>query len=139
MLTAAPGQHNVVATMRSSAPQSHRSVLFNGHSDVVPVTDQEYAEWTGGDPWSGHVADGAVFGRGACDMKGGNTAVIFAMRALAESGIVRPGRATASFVIGEESGEVELGPHHLLQSGYSADIAVVTEPSGLLVCPAAVG
>jgi acetylornithine deacetylase len=139
MLTAAPGQYNVVATMRSTAPESHRSVLFNGHSDVVPVTAQEYAEWRGGDPWSGHVEDGAVYGRGACDMKGGNAAVIFAMRALAEDGIVPQGRATASFVIGEESGEVDLGPLQLLESGLQADIAVVTEPSGLLVCPAAVG
>jgi formylaminopyrimidine deformylase len=139
MLPAAPGQYNVVATMRSSAPRSHRSVLFNGHSDVVPVTEQEYADWTGGDPWSGHVAGGAIYGRGACDMKGGNAAVIFAMSALAEADIVPHGRATASFVIGEESGEVDLGPHHLLKSGLKADIAVVTEPSGLLVCPAAVG
>jgi acetylornithine deacetylase/succinyl-diaminopimelate desuccinylase-like protein len=61
------------------------------------------------------------------------------MRAIAESGMVLPGQAAASFVIGEESGEVELGPHHLLQSGFTADMAVVTEPSGLLVCPAAVG
>jgi acetylornithine deacetylase/succinyl-diaminopimelate desuccinylase-like protein len=139
LLEAAPGQHNVVVSMPATSPLDHRSVLFNGHSDVVPVTEQEYADWVGGDPWSGHLVDGAVYGRGACDMKGGNTAVIFAMRALAECGIVPPGRATASFVIGEESGEVELGPHHLLESGFAADIAVVTEPSGLLVCPAAVG
>jgi acetylornithine deacetylase/succinyl-diaminopimelate desuccinylase-like protein len=139
VLEAGADQHNVIARMRSSAPDAHRSVLFNGHSDVVPVTEQEYADWTGGDPWSGHLADGAVYGRGACDMKGGNTAVIFAMRALADTGVVPPGQATASFVIGEESGEVELGPHHLLGSGFRGDIAVVTEPSGLLVCPAAVG
>ena len=138
-LEAAPGQINVVAAMPSSAPQRHRSLMFNGHSDVVPVTEQEYADWAGGDPWSGDVRDGAVYGRGACDMKGGNAAVIFAMRAIAEAGITIPGRSTATFVIGEESGEVELGPHHLLKSGFTADLAVVTEPSGLLVCPAAVG
>jgi acetylornithine deacetylase len=138
-LEAAPGQINVVATMPAAAPQRHRSLMFNGHSDVVPVTEQEYADWAGGDPWSGDVVDGAVYGRGACDMKGGNTAVIFAMRAIAETGITIPGRSTASFVIGEESGEVELGPHHLLEAGFTADLAVVTEPSGLLVCPAAVG
>jgi acetylornithine deacetylase/succinyl-diaminopimelate desuccinylase-like protein len=139
VLEAAPGQNNVTVTMASTAPENSRSVMFNGHSDVVPVTEQEYADWVGGDPWSGHVAEGAVYGRGACDMKGGNSAVVFAMRAIAEIGIVLPGRATASFVIGEESGEVELGPYHLLNSGFVADIAVVTEPSGLLVCPAAVG
>jgi acetylornithine deacetylase/succinyl-diaminopimelate desuccinylase-like protein len=139
LLQAGPDDYNVVATMSAASPQEHRSILFNGHSDVVPVTQEHYDEWTGGDPWSGHVQDGALFGRGASDMKGGNAAVVWAMWALSQEGFVPPGRATASFIIGEESGEVDLGPHHILGQGYSADIAVITEPSGLQVCPAAVG
>jgi formylaminopyrimidine deformylase len=139
LLQAGPDDFNVVATMNAGSPHDHRSILFNGHSDVVPVTQEHYNQWSGGDPWSGHVRDGAVFGRGTSDMKGGNAAVVWAMRALSEVGFVPLGRATASFIIGEESGEVDLGPHHILGEGYAADIAVITEPSGLEVCPAAVG
>ncbi len=139
LLQSGPDDFNVVATMCASSPQDHRSILFNGHSDVVPVTQEHYGEWSGGDPWSGHVREGAVFGRGASDMKGGNAAVVWAMLALSQVGFVPPGRATASFIIGEESGEVDLGPHHILNQGYGADIAVITEPSGLEVSPAAVG
>lgn len=139
LIQAGPDDFNVVATMRASAPQEHRSILFNGHTDVVPVTEQEYDEWSGGDPWSGHVENGTLFGRGASDMKGGNAAVVWAMRALADMDFVPPGQATATFIIGEESGEEELGPGHILGLGYTADIAIITEPSGLEVCPAAVG
>lgn len=139
LLQAGPDDFNVVATMHATSAEEHRSILFNGHSDVVPVTQEHYDQWYGGDPWSGHIRDGALFGRGASDMKGGNAAVVWAMWALSEVGFVPLGRATASFIIGEESGEVDLGPHHILGRGYSADIAVITEPSGLQVCPAAVG
>ncbi len=138
LLRAGPDDFNVVATMSASS-QEHRSIMFNGHSDVVPVAREHYDGWSGGDPWSGHVQDGALFGRGSSDMKGGNAAVVWAMRALSRVGFVPPGRATASFIIGEESGEVDLGPHHILSHGHSADLAVITEPSGLKVCPAAVG
>jgi acetylornithine deacetylase len=139
LVQAGPDDFNVIASMRSSSPKTHRSVLFNGHTDVVPVTEQHYAQWLGGDPWSGHVVDGALYGRGASDMKGGNAAIVWAIRALAEVGIVPPGQVTAAFIIGEESGEVDLGPHNILDNGATADMAVIAEPTGLEVCPAAVG
>jgi acetylornithine deacetylase/succinyl-diaminopimelate desuccinylase-like protein len=139
LIQAGPDDFNVVATMHATSAESFRSILFNGHSDVVPVTEQEYEQWVGGDPWSGHVEDGLLYGRGASDMKGGNAAVIWAMNALASIGFVPPGQVIATFIIGEESGEVELGPHNVLKSGYGADIAVVAEATDLVVCPAAVG
>jgi acetylornithine deacetylase/succinyl-diaminopimelate desuccinylase-like protein len=139
LLKAGLEDFNIVASMRSSSSGTHRSIMFNGHSDVVPVTEQEYREWIGGNPWSGHTQDGYLYGRGASDMKGGNTAVIWAMQALAESGFVPPGQVTATFIVGEESGEVDIGPLNILRNGYTADIAIVTEPTNLEVCPAAVG
>ena len=139
ILQAGLDDFNIVATMRSSSPETHRSIMFNGHSDVVPVTEQEYKEWIGGNPWSGHIKDGYLYGRGASDMKGGSTAIIWAMQALAESGFVPPGRAIASFIVGEESGEAEIGPLNIIKNGYIADIAIVAEPTDLEVCPASVG
>jgi hypothetical protein len=65
------GELNIAAQLPASEADGHHSALFNGHSDVVPVTAAEFESWRGGDPWSGQVYGGAVYGRGACDMKGG--------------------------------------------------------------------
>jgi acetylornithine deacetylase len=138
-IPAGSDQLNVVASMKSSEPHEFRSLMFNGHSDVVPVTEEHYSEWLGGDPWSGEVRDGSVYGRGASDMKGGNAAIVWAMRSLGAVGVVPPGKVQASFIIGEESGEADLGPENILGHGFSADMFVVAEPSGLTVCPASVG
>ena len=60
-----------------------RRVILSGHLDVVPPGDP--ATWTV-DPWAGEIRDGAVYGRGACDMKGGVASILGAIRALAASG-----------------------------------------------------
>jgi acetylornithine deacetylase/succinyl-diaminopimelate desuccinylase-like protein len=133
------GELNIAAQLPASAPEAHLSALFNGHSDVVPVTAAEYNSWRGGKPWSGHVEGGALYGRGACDMKGGNAAVIWAARSLRSAGFVPKGRITLTFTIGEESGNAELGPYSVKQKGYPSDVIVVAEPTGMNVCPAAVG
>ncbi len=130
---------NVAALLPAAEPGGYQSVLFNGHSDVVPVTADEYASWRGGNPWSGEVHNGAVYGRGACDMKGSNSSVVWAARCLNRAGFVPKGRVTLTFTIGEESGNAELGPYSVKQQGYSGDVIVVTEPTNLQVCPAAVG
>ena len=49
-----------------------RRVILSGHLDVVPPGDA--ATWTA-DPWGGEVRDGRLYGRGACDMKGGVAAI----------------------------------------------------------------
>jgi succinyl-diaminopimelate desuccinylase len=74
-------------------------VHFNGHIDVVPAG---YG-WTF-DPWAGEVRDGRVYGRGACDMKGGLAAAIVAVETLLESGIDLPGALEISGTVDEESG-----------------------------------
>src|SRR5688572_33105674 len=60
-----------------------RRVILSGHLDVVPPGDP--ATWTS-DPWAGEIRDGAVYGRGACDMKGGVASILSAIRALDEAG-----------------------------------------------------
>src|SRR4029079_12493458 len=61
-----------------------RRILLVGHVDVVPPGDP--ATWTR-DPFSGDVRDGRLYGRGACDMKGGVVAILAALRAVAASGV----------------------------------------------------
>src|SRR5262249_19501044 len=60
------GRYSVAGRLPGSG--GGRSLHLNGHVDVVPVERADL--WEHG-PWSGDVADGRVWGRGARDMKGG--------------------------------------------------------------------
>jgi acetylornithine deacetylase len=57
-----------------------RSLVFNGHIDVVSAEPR--SEWAS-DPFVASVRDGRLYGRGACDMKGGIAAMVFAVETLA--------------------------------------------------------
>src|SRR5471032_3279060 len=74
-------------------------VHFNSHIDVV----QTGAGWTL-DPFAAIVKDGRVYGRGACDMKGGLAASIIAVEALIDAGEKLPGSLEISGTVDEESG-----------------------------------
>ena len=108
-----------------------RSLLLNGHVDVVPPGDRQ--AW-GDDPFSGRLDGDAVYGRGACDMKGGLAAAMLALRALRRSGVRLAGDVLLAGVAGEEDGG--LGTYALLRRGWRADACVITEPTGLDVVPA---
>ena len=71
-IVAHPDMPNIVATLRGTAPGKH--LVLNGHLDVFPVEAPEL--WAHG-PWSGDIAEGCLWGRGAVDMKCGTTASIF--------------------------------------------------------------
>lgn len=134
-----PGRENCVAVLPGSG--SGRSLAFNGHVDVVPP--QPDAQWKHGGPWSGAVEDGCVWGRGACDMKGGLIAAVFALRAIAATGAELRGDLMLHAVVGEEMMDHELGTTAVLERGYATDAAVVAEPAPhgtpLAVCPATEG
>jgi succinyl-diaminopimelate desuccinylase len=98
------GRENLVTTGAGSR------LLLCGHVDVVPAIPDD---WTH-DPYSGEVADGYVWGRGATDMKGGCAALLIAYRDLIESG-VEPAVQFA-FVCDEETGG-EHGIRSLLAQG----------------------
>jgi acetylornithine deacetylase len=109
------------------------TVVLNGHLDVVPSGGPEL--WTVG-PWSGRVRDGAVLGRGACDMKGGLACQVVAVEALRRAGVQLRGRVQLQSVVGEEDGG--LGTFATLRRGYRGDLAVICEPtSGALVTASA--
>jgi acetylornithine deacetylase len=104
------------------------TILLDAHVDVVPPGEPE--TWTT-PPFEPAVRDGKVFGRGACDMKGGLVAAVEAMRALAadRSGLV--GKAVLALVPGEEDGGS--GTFALVKAGYGADVCVIPEPTRLEV------
>ena len=113
-----------------------RRVVLSGHLDVVPPGDP--ATWSV-DPWAGEVRDGRLFGRGACDMKGGVTAILAAVRALVALGADRRlgGELVVAFVPGEEDGGQ--GTLAAIRAGVTGDAAIITEPSNLDVVVAHAG
>jgi acetylornithine deacetylase len=111
-----------------------RSLIFNGHVDVVPPGDESNWRFP---PWQATVTEGRVYGRGALDMKGGLCCALFAAKAIFESGARLKGKLMIESVIGEEDGGV--GTLAAVLRGYQADGAVVVEPTELKVAPAQAG
>ncbi|MFL5749740.1 MAG: ArgE/DapE family deacylase [Chloroflexota bacterium] len=113
-----------------------RRVLLVGHVDVVPPGDP--ATWSG-DPFSGDIRDGRLFGRGACDMKGGVVAILAALRAVAASGAAGQfdGEVLAVSVPSEEDGGQ--GMLAAIRAGIVGDAAIITEPTSLDVVIAHAG
>lgn len=85
-----------------------KNLLFNGHADVVDVPKDREKAWDF-DPWEPSVKNNKIYGRGANDMKGSNTAMIWAIKAIMESNISLKGDILLSLVVGEESAEQEIG------------------------------
>ncbi|GGM08398.1 ArgE/DapE family deacylase [Dactylosporangium sucinum] len=120
----------LVARLPGTDPGA-RSLMFNGHLDVVPPGDR--GTWSA-DPYSGEVRDGHAYGRGACDMKGGFVAALSALLALHRSGTRPRGDVLLAAVVGEEDGG--LGTYATLARGWRADACVITEPTALDVLAA---
>jgi len=113
---------------------SGRSLMFNGHIDVVSPGDE--SKWRH-PPWRGTVDGGRVYGRGSADMKGGIVAALYAVKAVVDSGTPLKGRVLLETVIGEEDGGI--GALDAVLKGYKADAAIVPEPSELCAVPAHAG
>ena len=65
MFSPHPEMPNIVSRFTGGHPGRH--LVLNGHIDVFPVAEDEWSK----DPWGGEIADGRIYGRGACDMKCG--------------------------------------------------------------------
>jgi acetylornithine deacetylase len=123
---AAHGRPNVVATM---GKRGGRSLMFNGHLDVVGVEGMIHA------PFDAQQRDGRIYGRGSCDMKAGIAAMCAAAAQAADAGL--DGEITVAAVADEEF--ESLGTRALIASGVRADAAIVTEPTSLAIMPAHLG
>ncbi len=105
-----------------------RSLLFNGHIDVVSAEPR--VAWTS-DPFVPEVRDGRLYGRGSCDMKGGIASMVFAVEALAALGVELDGDLLVATNTDEESSGA--GATALVERGLKADAGIVTEPTGFQV------
>ncbi len=116
------GKTNVVATHRPRR-ETGRSLILNGHIDVVPTGPADM--WTD-PPFEPVVRDGRMYGRGAGDMKAGIVAYYTAFRALARLGLAPAARVHMQSVVEEEC--TGNGALACLARGYRADAAVIPEP-----------
>lgn len=122
---AAPGRPNVIA--RIGTGRGGRSLMFNGHLDVVGVDGMIHP------PFDAEERDGRLYGRGSSDMKAGVAAMCAAAaRAAADGGL--PGEIVVTAVVDEEF--ESLGTRALVARGVRADAAIVTEPTKLAIMPA---
>jgi len=124
---AVPGRPNVVAWLGPlpvSSGKPHAALAILGHIDTVGAGDMQ-------EPFTPREQEGRLYGRGALDIKSGVAAMCAAAASIAGSGekLTRPLLVAA--VVDEECGSV--GTEVLLKR-YTADVAVVLEPTGLKVC-----
>jgi acetylornithine deacetylase len=131
----APRTNLPIVAGRLGNAASGRRVMIIGHVDVVAPGDE--LQWTT-PAFAPTIRDGALFGRGSVDMKGGVVAGLAAMRALRETGVdLDDVEAVLLTVPSEEDGGA--GALAAIRAGYVADAAVITEPTRLEVVTAQAG
>nr|WP_281954118.1 acetylornithine deacetylase [Pseudophaeobacter arcticus] len=117
---------NLFATL---GPEVDGGILLSGHSDVVPVTDQDWSS----DPFVMAQREGRLYGRGTCDMKGFIAATLALAPSYAAQVSTRP--IHFAFTYDEEVGC--FGAQHLaadLQGrGLTPGVAIIGEPTEMRV------
>ncbi len=117
----APGRDNLVA--RYEASGARRTILFDAHQDTVPVEGMTV------EPFSPMIANGRLYGRGACDVKGGLSAMLVAFARLVRE---RPsGSASVIMACTVDEEFTHLGSSRLAESDHRAALAIVAEPTRL--------
>lgn len=121
---AAPGRPNVVG---QGPGNGGPVVALVGHTDTVGIEGCA-------DPFGAQIAEGRIFGRGTCDMKGALAVFVEVAEVLNEGGHELQGHLAIAGVADEEHGM--LGSLSLGKDGAIADYAIVGEPTELQVCRA---
>jgi len=117
-----PRRPNVIATLRPRIQPRHRLLLVP-HLDTVGVDDAKQ--------FTPEIRGGRLYGRGACDTKGSIAVMLSTLLRLAKRARRRPAETeiVLAGVVDEENHQA--GSRALAQSGLTADLAIVGEPTGL--------
>jgi acetylornithine deacetylase len=119
--TIAPERDNIVA--RANLPGAKRTILWEAHQDTVPTDNMTI------DPFGAQIENGRLYGRGACDIKGGMAAMLAAFARLVRQ---QPkGAANVIMACSVDEEHTFLGVQRLVQDRLGADMAVVAEPTQL--------
>jgi acetylornithine deacetylase len=113
---------NVVGTYGNHQDEG-RSLILNGHIDVVPTGPED--QWSSS-PWDAYIKDGWLYGRGSGDMKAGLVANLFAYDAIRTAGLMPTGKIHFESVVEEEC--TGNGTLSALLRGYDADAVLIPEP-----------
>lgn len=120
------GRPNVVARI---GPSNGRTMMFAGHLDTVGVEGMTHA------PFDATIRGDRLYGRGSADMKSGVAAMCCAALAASEECGSSAKRQIVIAAVTDEEYE-SIGMRGLLDSGVTAECAVLTEPTRLAICPA---
>ena len=131
----APLRENLIAIYEPPTPPT-RTILFEVHQDTVPVEGMTVP------PFGGEIRDGRVFGRGACDVKGGMAVMLGTLQRLQKDRL--PGaRVVLALTVDEE--HTFLGVQKLMEQGGGElaqlcgarpDLAIIAEPTNLHIVEA---
>lgn len=111
------------------------TLIFNGHIDTI---DSRVFEWTLSGALKPKLVDNRIYGMGACDMKGGIIASIFALKTIIDNDIPIKGKVMIQSAIDEEFGGAN-GSLACVEKGYTGDFAIIPEPTSMRVCVSHVG
>lgn len=125
----APGRPNVIGIVDSGKPG--KTLLFEGHTDVVTEGDKD--AWTY-DPFSAHIVDGRMYGRGTNDTKGNLACMITAVHSLLQDKEEFTGKIILCIPVDEEG--MMSGIKHFIKKGWAdgVDGAIICEPEENNVC-----
>jgi acetylornithine deacetylase len=121
--TIAPQRDNIIA--RYDRPGAPHTLLLEAHQDTVPTDHMTI------DPFGARIEDGRLYGRGACDIKGGMAAMLAAFARIVHEKPAGAANLILACTVDEE--HLFLGVQRLVQDGLKADMAVVAEPTQLQI------
>ncbi len=119
---AAPGRPNAIGILPGTG--GGRALMLNGHMDTVGVEGMP-------EPFTARREDGHIIGRGSVDMKGSIAAMLWTAKAIARAGIRLKGDLIITCVADEEYASAGT---EAIARAYTADAAIVTEPTDLDLC-----
>ena len=125
------GRYDIIAKIRGS--QDKDALVFTGHMDVVPVSEDEMKRWNT-PPFTSTIKDGKLYGRGSADMKSGLISAIYSMILLKRNNITPKRDIILAATIDEENlmkGSKALQDNEVFKN---AKYLIVCEPTDMKIC-----
>ena len=113
----------IILSPATTPPWYWRTLILEAHQDTVPVDNMTIA------PFGAVIEGNRLYGRGACDIKGGMAAMLAAFGRLVRAKPGKSANVIMACTVDEEF--TFLGVQHLVKDGIQGDMAVVAEPTAL--------